>query len=138
MGILRQVGNTRLTDGFNEVSLFLDDDGEVFLVRVTKYRPDRLNMIGNFSDQETLHIPLITKFGDLITGVGRRIWQIIKDEGRLNWREVLDRTKTLEVSEGLCCTNPMRDSSCESSVVAGLHEQTHISRLQDQELARIQ
>jgi hypothetical protein len=38
----------------------------------------------------------------------------------------------------LCCTNPMRDSSCESSVVAGLHEQTHISRLQDQELARIQ
>jgi len=39
---------------------------------------------------------------------------------------------------GLCCTNPMRDSSCESSVVAGLHEQTHISRLQDQELARIQ
>jgi len=38
----------------------------------------------------------------------------------------------------LCCTNPMRDSSCESSVVAGLHEQTHIPRLQDQELARIQ
>jgi len=38
----------------------------------------------------------------------------------------------------LCCTNPMRDSSCESSVIAGLHEQTHISRLQDQELARIQ
>jgi hypothetical protein len=37
----------------------------------------------------------------------------------------------------LCCTNPMRDSSRESSVVAGLHEQTHIPRLQDQELARI-
>ena len=39
---------------------------------------------------------------------------------------------------GLCCTIPMRDSSCESGVVAGLHEQTHISRLQDRELARIQ
>jgi 3',5'-cyclic AMP phosphodiesterase CpdA len=89
----------RLTDGFNEVSLFIDDDGEVFLVRVTKYRPDRLNMIGNFSDQETLHIPMLTKFGDLITGAGRKIWQIIKDEGRLNWREVLDRTRALEVSE---------------------------------------
>ena len=35
----------------------------------------------------------------------------------------------------LCCTNPVRDSSRESSVVAGLHEQTHTPRLQDQELA---
>ena len=41
-------------------------------------------------------------------------------------------------SERLCCTNPMRDSSCESSVVAGGHEQTHTPRLQDQELARLQ
>ena len=37
----------------------------------------------------------------------------------------------------LCCTNLMRDSSCESSVVAGGHEQTHTPRLQDQELARL-
>ena len=36
----------------------------------------------------------------------------------------------------LCCTNPKRDSSGESSVVAGQHEQTHIPRLQDPELAR--
>ena len=35
----------------------------------------------------------------------------------------------------LCCTNPVRDSSGESSVVAGGHEQTHPPRLQDQELA---
>jgi archaellum component FlaC len=40
--------------------------------------------------------------------------------------------------EGLCCTNPVRDSSCESSVVAGLHEQTDTPDLQDQELARLQ
>jgi len=40
--------------------------------------------------------------------------------------------------KGLCCINPMRDSSRESSVVAGQHEQTHIPRLQDQELARVQ
>jgi hypothetical protein len=38
---------------------------------------------------------------------------------------------------GLCCTNPMRDSSRESSVVAGWHEQTHTPLLQDQELARL-
>ena len=37
----------------------------------------------------------------------------------------------------LCCTNPMRDSSRESSVVAGPHEQTYTPRLQDQELARL-
>ncbi|MCA3510738.1 MAG: hypothetical protein IOC72_08750 [Rhodobacter sp.] len=36
---------------------------------------------------------------------------------------------------GLCCTNPVRDSSGESSVVAGLHEQTHTPDLQNQELA---
>ena len=35
----------------------------------------------------------------------------------------------------LCCTNPMRDSSRESNVVAGLHEQTYTPHLQDQELA---
>jgi len=37
--------------------------------------------------------------------------------------------------KGLCCTNPVRDSSRESSVVAGMHEQTHTPDLQDQELA---
>jgi len=48
------------------------------------------------------------------------------------------RGLALVAAARLCCTNPMRDSSCESSVVAGLHEQTYIPRLQDQELARIQ
>jgi hypothetical protein len=38
----------------------------------------------------------------------------------------------------LCCTNPVRDSSCESSVVAGWHEQTHTPCLQDQKLACLQ
>ena len=40
--------------------------------------------------------------------------------------------------DGLCCTNPARDSSPESSVVAGVHEQTHTVNLQDQELAGLQ
>jgi len=38
---------------------------------------------------------------------------------------------------GLCCANPVRDSSRESSMVAGVHEQTHIPDLQDQELASL-
>lgn len=37
----------------------------------------------------------------------------------------------------LCCANPVRDSSGESSMVAGVHEQTHIPDLQDQELASL-
>jgi hypothetical protein len=38
----------------------------------------------------------------------------------------------------LCCTNPVWDSSHESSVVAGIHEQTYTPDLQDQELASLQ
>jgi hypothetical protein len=38
---------------------------------------------------------------------------------------------------GLCCTNPVRDSSCESSVIAGVDEQTEHTDLQDPELARV-
>lgn len=37
----------------------------------------------------------------------------------------------------LCCTNPVRDSSREASVVAGIHEQTDTVDLQDPELASV-
>ena len=40
-------------------------------------------------------------------------------------------------THGLCCTNRVRDSSRESSVVACQHEQTDTPDLQDQELARL-
>ena len=53
------------------------------------------------------------------------------------WARVPDLLHLVQDDGGLCCTNPMRDSSCESSVVAGGHEQTHTPRLQDQELARL-
>ena len=43
------------------------------------------------------------------------------------WTEVRPYLRT---TTRLCCTNPVRDSSCESSVVAVLHEQTHTPRLQ--------
>ena len=42
------------------------------------------------------------------------------------------------IGQGLCCTNPVRDSSHESSTVAGLHEQTRIPDIQNPELAGLQ
>ncbi len=40
--------------------------------------------------------------------------------------------------KGLCCTNHLGDSSRESSVVAGMYEQTHTPDVQDQKLASLQ
>jgi len=40
--------------------------------------------------------------------------------------------------KGLCCTKRVRDSCHESSVVAGLHEQTDITDLQNHELGCLQ
>ena len=68
---------------------------------------------------------------DLIEGLG---FDPVKDEG-LQLIVALNLGRC--TGQGLCCTNPVRDSSCESSVVAVLHEQTHTPRLQDQELARL-
>ncbi len=48
-----------------------------------------------------------------------------------------ERTSIVITTNRLCCTNRVRDSSRESSVVAGLHEQTHTPDLQDQELASL-
>ncbi len=42
------------------------------------------------------------------------------------------------LSEGLCCTNQLRDSLYESSVVAGGYEQLVPYEVQDQELAFVQ
>ncbi|WP_323717260.1 Arm DNA-binding domain-containing protein [Paracoccus aminovorans] len=39
---------------------------------------------------------------------------------------------------GLCCTNPVRDSSHETRTVAGLHEPTRIPDIQNPELASLQ
>jgi hypothetical protein len=53
---------------------------------------------------------------------------------RLLWNYGRDK---LDWPLELCCTNGMRDSSRESSVVAGMHEQTYTPDLQDQELASL-
>jgi len=61
--------------------------------------------------------------------------------GKKGWTKAYPHRLTtvrFEHPARLCCTNSMRDSSCESSVVAGRHEQTHTPRLQDQELAGLE
>jgi hypothetical protein len=61
-----------------------------------------------------------------------------KQKGQPQPDPALRNTETVPLRAdvaGLCCTNPMRDSSCESSMVAGWHEQTDTPDLQDQELA---
>jgi len=44
-------------------------------------------------------------------------------------------TSPLLTFQRLCCTNPVRDSPCESSVVAVVHEQTEAADLPHHELA---
>ena len=59
---------------------------------------------------------------------------------RLAFRKEIARrlqTSSSEYVPRLCCTNPVRGSCCESSVVAGCYEQTDTPRLEDQELARL-
>lgn len=51
--------------------------------------------------------------------------------------EAIKVVESMERLHRLCCTNRVRDSSRESSVVAGLHEQTDTPDLQDPELARL-
>ena len=61
-----------------------------------------------------------------------------KQKGQPQPDPALRNTETVPLRAdvaGLCCTNPMKDSSCESSMVAGWHEQTDTPDLQDQELA---
>ena len=66
-----------------------------------------------------------------------RIREICETRVRYGYRRVHVLLRR-EGWQGLCCTNPFWDSSHESSVVAGIHEQTYTPDLQDQELASLQ
>ena len=54
-----------------------------------------------------------------------------------NHRSSSDAFSTSFTSMWLCCTNPLRDSSCESSVIAWADEQSAQTHVQDAELARV-
>ena len=69
---------------------------------------------------------------------GGRVTPDVGEVLRVNKAEViafLTGRASLSGRHGLCCTNPVRDSCRESSMVAGLHEQTDTRHLQDHELA---
>ena len=51
--------------------------------------------------------------------------------------EVAEMDALVEGLTWLCCTNPERDSSCESSVIAGGDERTEHTDVQDAELVRV-
>ncbi|WP_204355338.1 hypothetical protein, partial [Roseovarius amoyensis] len=53
-------------------------------------------------------------------------------------RSVPHFIKKYKSAEWLCCTNWLRDSLFESSVIAGCHEQLVTYEVQDQELAFVQ
>ena len=71
----------------------------------------------------------------------RAVRLVLDNEGQheSRWQAVVSISAKIGcASQRLCCTNRGRDSSGESSVVAGLHEQPYTSDLQDQELAGLQ
>lgn len=75
-------------EGFNEICLFLDEEDEIFLVRVTEYRPDELGNVANFSDQVSKYIPVKGRVEHLVTPSVQRVWSSIRDKKTLSWREI--------------------------------------------------
>ena len=88
-----------LSDGFNEITLFFGADNDVFLVRITKYRPNSFNVIGNYSDQDTVYIPLKRHLNELIIGNAKKLWQRVKELKVANWPQILPEAEKLGVDE---------------------------------------
>ena len=62
-----------------------------------------------------------------------------RDGANGRWKAIKDTDINPGIFDltGLCCTNPVGDSSRESSMVAGVHEQTGTPNLQDKKLASL-
>ena len=90
------------------------------------------------------HNALINMWNMLEAG-SKPIRERIKDKADVRGYQVVRRISDIvgdwitlcDHMAGLCCTNPVRDSSRESSVIAGVDEQTEQTDLQDPELARV-
>lgn len=82
-------------DGFNEVSFFCDSNSEIFLVRITEYRPDRNGNIGNFSDQKTRFFPISASRENLMTKNSKIFWDRLRDKKMLGWQEAMDLCKDI-------------------------------------------
>ncbi|NOD96893.1 hypothetical protein GS610_06690 [Ruegeria sp. HKCCD6228] len=85
--------------GFNEICLFYDDEDEIFLIRVTEYRPDDFGTVGNFSDQKSRYIPVKGRIEQLVTPQVQRVWGSIRDKRTLSWREIVEVSKKQALGE---------------------------------------
>ena len=68
--------------GYNEVALFHDQCGDVFLIRVTLYRLNASGFIGNFTDQDTRFIPLVERSEMLVSNKMQKLWEFLKKQIR--------------------------------------------------------
>ncbi|SDY65637.1 metallophosphoesterase family protein [Citreimonas salinaria] len=68
--------------GYNEIALFHDQSGDVFLVRVTLYRLNPSGFISNFTDQDTRFIPLVGRSEMLVSNSANKLWEYVKQQTR--------------------------------------------------------
>lgn len=78
-----------INDGFNEITLFIDESDEQFLLRITKYRLDSNGTIGNFTDQSRVYVPLRRNLADLMTRQVQKTWNLIREAGLASWNELI-------------------------------------------------
>ncbi|WP_417525765.1 metallophosphoesterase family protein [Marinovum sp.] len=97
-GEIISISAPAIWDGFNEICFFLDDDGEIFLLRVTEYRPDSLGHLGNFSDQVSRYIPIQNRIEHLVTPEVQRVWSAIRDKRTVSWPELVELGKKQSLS----------------------------------------
>ncbi len=68
--------------GYNEIALFHDQSGDIFLIRVTLYRLNASGFIGNFTDQDSRFIPLIDRSEMLLSPKMLKLWGFLEKETR--------------------------------------------------------
>lgn len=83
--------------GFNEITLFLDANEEIYLLRITKYRLDENMEIGNFSNQDSVYIPIIQNAMDLANSESRKVVQALEEQknkhnpsGVVKWNDLVE------------------------------------------------
>jgi 3',5'-cyclic AMP phosphodiesterase CpdA len=85
---LIMISAPKIVDGFNELAFFYDQKEDVYLIRVTKYRKNTSNLVGNFKAQESIYIPMQTDFRELVTAKIKAVWHHIESNGPLGWGEL--------------------------------------------------
>jgi predicted phosphodiesterase len=83
--------------GFNEIALFLDANDDIYLLRITKYRLDENMEIGNFSNQDSVYIPIMQNALDLSNSDSRKVMRALEENrgrhnptGIVKWADLVD------------------------------------------------